>query len=176
MIRTLLILAIATSSSLWLHLTAASPQVMEDSLPDALSVMTPVIAGKPVAEAQAILERHKAELMVLPDVEGVRLCLEGICVDTENPAVLPKKVEGLPVKAFLPLRPAFIAGRSYREALAIFQRHREELMRLPGVEGVGLGMDGLVVTTENPKILPTEVEGLPVKQRHSEREIGADFN
>ncbi len=56
-----------------------------------------------------------------------------------------------------------IAGIPYEEALAILERHREEIMRLPGVQSVGMGNGGIVVETDNPAVLPLEIEGLPIK-------------
>ncbi|MGH7964826.1 MAG: hypothetical protein ACRERD_23930 [Candidatus Binatia bacterium] len=65
--------------------------------------------------------------------------------------------------AIPPLMVPPIAGISYEEALKIVDRHQEELMRLPGVQSVGLGAEGIVVGTDNPSVVPSEVEGLPVK-------------
>ena len=56
-----------------------------------------------------------------------------------------------------------IAGIPYEEALAILERHREEIMRLPGVQSVGMGHEGIVVEIDNPAVLPPEIEGLPIK-------------
>src|SRR5438034_514936 len=73
------------------------------------------------------------------------------CIDPEHPEPMP------------PLEVPPIAGISYEEALKILERHREELMLLPGVDTVGLGADGIHVYTENPAVVPPEVEGLPIK-------------
>src|SRR2546427_368709 len=71
-----------------------------------------------------------------------------------------------------------VAGIPYADAGLIVERHREELMRLPGVYIVTVGDGGLILgvlipsqdRTVNPealqavtKNLPTVVEGLPVK-------------
>jgi len=72
----------------------------------------PPIAGIPYEEAEKILERHQRELMQMPGAEAVGLSAEGIKVETNNPAVVPQEVEGLPVKpvpsrglgVFLPMR------------------------------------------------------------------------
>src|SRR5262245_46149937 len=56
-----------------------------------------------------------------------------------------------------------IAGIPYAEAGLIVERHREELMRLPGVQRIGLGPEGILVYTDVPAALPAEIEGLPIK-------------
>jgi len=73
------------------------------------------------------------------------------CIDLEHPETIP------------PLMAPPIAGIPYEEALAILERHREEIMRLPGVQSVGMGNGGIVVETDNPAVLPLEIEGLPIK-------------
>lgn len=73
------------------------------------------------------------------------------CIDPQHPEPIP------------PLMVPPIAGIPYEEALAILERHRAELMQLPGVEAVGMGVEGIVVETENPAVLPLDVEGLPIK-------------
>src|SRR6266571_9004071 len=55
------------------------------------------------------------------------------CFDPKHPEPIP------------PLMAPPIAGIPYEEALAILERHREELMRLPGVQSVGMGNGGIVV-------------------------------
>ena len=73
------------------------------------------------------------------------------CIDPEHPEPIP------------PLEVPPIVGIPYEEALKILERHREELMKFPGVSSVGLGADGIRVETDNPSVLPREVEGLPIK-------------
>lgn len=55
-----------------------------------------------------------------------------------------------------------IAGISEEEALKIYERHAEELRKLPGAVSVSFMAEGLVVETANPAVLPAAVEGLPV--------------
>lgn len=55
-----------------------------------------------------------------------------------------------------------IAGVPYYEALAIHERHKDELFHLPGVLTVGLSAKGIMVRTEQPKLVPLFVEGFPV--------------
>jgi hypothetical protein len=56
-----------------------------------------------------------------------------------------------------------VAGIPYDEASRIVARHQEELMRLPGVQGISLGPEGILIHTEVPTALPATIEGLPVK-------------
>jgi len=66
---------------------------------------------------------------------------------------------------------------SEAELREVKRRHSAELMRLPGVCGVGVGKGkagGLVLTlhldTDDPKVaeqLPKEIEGYPVETVHS---------
>lgn len=72
------------------------------------------------------------------------------CVDPQNPQPIP------------PLMAPPIAGIPYETALEIHFRHVDELSDLPGVIGVGLGADGIHVTTHNPEMVPKEVEGVPI--------------
>jgi hypothetical protein len=59
----------------------------------------------------------------------------------------------------------------------IKNRHRERLMQIPGVHGVGLESDDgapilAVYVTANPRLpspsFPPEIEGLPVRVHHTE--------
>lgn len=54
-----------------------------------------------------------------------------------------------------------IAGIPYEEAKAIFQR--QEFINLPEVQGVGLSAEGIVVRTDQPDLIPSTFEGLPVR-------------
>lgn len=62
-----------------------------------------------------------------------------------------------------PLSAPPIAGVPYETALEIHDRHVHELSKLPGVDSVGLGEDGIEVRTTNPAAVPSEIEGLPIK-------------
>jgi hypothetical protein len=64
-----------------------------------------------------------------------------------------------PPASMLPL----IAGRPYEEAQAILGRHEQELIHLPGANGVSMDSEGLIVYTDNPTVVPPQVEGLPVR-------------
>lgn len=75
------------------------------------------------------------------------------CIDPAHPQPIP------------PLWKAPIAGIPFEEAQAILERHRDELWQIPGVMGHGLGAEGIVVHTDQPDLVPTEIEGLPVKTR-----------
>lgn len=76
-------------------------------------LMAPPIAGIPFEKAQEILERHQQALRQLPGVKAVGLGVDGIYIQTENPAILPAEVEGLPVKAIPPLGPAKSLSHSW---------------------------------------------------------------
>jgi hypothetical protein len=56
-----------------------------------------------------------------------------------------------------------IAGIPYEKVLEIHRRHVDELAKLPGVKSVGLREDGIHVSTSNPAVVPSQVEGLPIK-------------
>lgn len=73
------------------------------------------------------------------------------CVDPARPEPIP------------PLWEPPIAGIPYEKALEIHHRYADELMKIPGVTSVGLGLDGIHVSTDNPAIVPSQVEGLPIK-------------
>jgi hypothetical protein len=75
------------------------------------------------------------------------------CIDPNNPQQIP------------PLMAPPVAGIPYEQALEILERHREELMKLPGVNGVGMGNEGIEVFTTNPAVVPPAIEGLPIKTR-----------
>jgi hypothetical protein len=206
----------------------------------------PQIAGLPYEEAEAIVKRHRSELMKIPGVQGISIRTRGFLIQmiiysetrTIDPEVLktatrdiPATIEGLPVKVkalpILPpppgvivLRPETadqqrqacppgllrswngrfvcyehaetcppglkemqqfgwrvcldssetipalwelpIAGIPFDEAMAILERHREELMRLPGVQGIGLGAEGIAIEAPDPSAFPSSVEGLLV--------------
>ena len=78
--------------------------------------------------------------------KGWRFCLDPQHLEPVSPLMAPP-----------------IAGIPYAEALKIMQRHREELVTLPGVKAVGLGRKGLYVEADNPAVLPAKVEGLPLE-------------
>lgn len=170
MVRTLLIMTFVWSWMLPLQTWAGAPQETAGPPPETLSppLAELPIVGIPFEEAIAILERHKEELRDLPGVEEVGLNAEGIVVYTDNPAVLPTAVEGLPIKPRPPMG-IRVVGKPLTEARAILKRHKKELKQLPGVEEVGLGPEGIEVYTENPAVLPKVVEGVPIKPRPPSR-------
>jgi len=61
---------------------------------------SPPIAGIPFEKALEIHERRVLELRTLPGVESVGLGADGIHIYTSKPEVVPKEVEGLPIKVF----------------------------------------------------------------------------
>jgi hypothetical protein len=58
------------------------------------------------------------------------------------------------------------AGIPWAAAMDILERHREELHKIPGVMGSGLGVDGIVLHVL-PKHgdIPAAIEGLPILTR-----------
>lgn len=52
-------------------------------------------------------------------------------------------------------------------AREVLERHRSELLGLPGVVGVGIGEGGVIelLVEEEPGPYPREVEGVPVRVR-----------
>lgn len=70
------------------------------------------IAGIPYEECLAILERHREELQQIPGVKSVGMGAEGIVVETDNAALLPPKVEDLPIKAVPPTGPRWDADHT----------------------------------------------------------------
>jgi hypothetical protein len=56
-----------------------------------------------------------------------------------------------------------IAGVPFQEALAIMKRNAEWIMKVPGVTHTGLGKDWIFVGTSNPELIPSNIEGIPVK-------------
>lgn len=96
--------------------------------------------------------REQADVCPAGFNEHVSLGGWRFCLDSRNPEPIP------------PLMAPPIAGVPYEEALKILESHREELMKLPGVESVGLDAEGIrVETKEPPPGLPATVEGLPVR-------------
>ena len=73
------------------------------------------------------------------------------CVDPAHPQPIP------------PLWKAPIDGIAFEEAQAILERHRDALWQIPGVTGHGLGAEGIEVYTDQPDLVPAELEGLAVK-------------
>ena len=72
------------------------------------------------------------------------------CLDPKDPQPIP------------PLMAPPIAGIPFEEARGILKRNREDLYQLPGVKGMGLGIGGIEVYTDQPEELPPAVEGLPI--------------
>jgi len=97
--------------------------------------------------------------------EEANACPEGFEEKTEREwrfCLPPGYADPLP-----PLWEPPIEGVPYEEALAILERHKPQLLRLPGVTGVGLSAYGIVVFTDNPAVVPSAVEGLPIVTRPS---------
>lgn len=122
----------------------------------------PDLMGMPYDDAIAFITNDTAALRDLPGVEQVSVGVDGIYVSTDEPGRVPATFKGIPVKTVPPMQPR-IQGRSHAEVNAILGRAQRDLVHLPGVQEVTLGFDGLYVFTDQPDLIPTEMEGLPVK-------------
>ena len=78
------------------------------------------------------------------------------CNPRDKPQVIPTDMMTPP-----------IAGIPYEEAKAIHNRHKKELIQLPGATSVGLTAEGIVVETDQPGLVPSTLEGLPVQTKPS---------
>jgi hypothetical protein len=61
-------------------------------------VMMPPIAGIPREEAFKILDRHREKLRAIRGVGTVGMGANGIYIESPDPSLLPKEVEGLPLE------------------------------------------------------------------------------
>ena len=134
------------------------------TLPTALQALPAAIEGIPVDIHPLYLMRPPDGFIVLKPGkvrEQAESCPKGFkivdgyggwrfCVDRKNPEKIPD-LWSLP-----------IAGIPYETVQEIHKRHKEDLLRLPGVEEVSLGVDGIYVSTKQPEVVPPEVEGVPI--------------
>jgi hypothetical protein len=74
------------------------------------NLISPPVAGIPWAQVEATLARHQTELLQLPGVTSAGLGKEGIVVETANPTVVPRSIEGVPVSVHLPVPGQFLVG------------------------------------------------------------------
>ena len=56
-----------------------------------------------------------------------------------------------------------INGMPYEEAEKIFEAHRETLWALPGWTSLGLGLQSIKISTEQPEVVPDALEGIPIQ-------------
>jgi len=105
--------------------------------------------------------RHAEQLYQLPGVTSVAVSGWMILVYTDNPALVPQSIEGVPIET----RPAWGGDPEKPENSAlVLRRHMGGLQRLPGVQRVTIRPQGdIYVYTNNPAIVPSLVEGIPVK-------------
>jgi hypothetical protein len=68
-----------------------------DSIP---ALMQPSAAGIPHEQVLKIYARNKETLFRLPGVHGIGLRADGIYIYTDKPELVPKEVEGVPIKTF----------------------------------------------------------------------------
>jgi hypothetical protein len=66
------------------------------------AIMTPPIFGVPYEEAEKIFERNLDRIHQIPGVSGLSLGGDGITIETDQPALVPNSIEGLPVRVTPP--------------------------------------------------------------------------
>jgi len=132
------------------------------SLPPEIAALPKEIEGFPV-QLNIVYSLPPPPGVIILKPGGVRqqaeACPEGyletkargwrFCLDRAHPEPIP------------PLWVPPIAGIPYEEALKILERHRSELLALPGVHAVGMGGTGIFIRADKSAILPESVEGLP---------------
>lgn len=94
--------------------------------------------------------------------EDLDACPEGFEEHTRYRWRFCQPTDGNP-EPFPPLMNRPIAGIPFEEALKIYEHHKDWLFALPGVTSVGLAGDGIEVTTDQPALVPGDVDGLPIK-------------
>jgi hypothetical protein len=206
----------------------------------------PLVAGRPFAQAQAVVDRHRQNLEKVPGVyfvtpgnkvliPGQKAKKSGIFVGVrihtnaqgEKPTTFPPEIQAIPTEIegfpvfiepvyILPPPPGVtilkpgggreqggscpaeyeetesrgwrfcvhrehpepipaimappIAGIPYETAMEIMERHRQELMALPGVGAVGMSANGISIEADDPTVLPAHVEGVPLDVRPRPKE------
>lgn len=133
-------------------------------LPEALRAIPPFLDAVPVKiEPVYILPPPEGVVVVAPD--GTT-SIQKACPEKYELApmfdwqfCMPPKYAGLPPTGIL-FPP--IAGISRVEAVNIVERNRDALMKLPGVQGIQLTDEGLLIYTTELEKLPSHVEGVPV--------------
>jgi len=55
-----------------------------------------------------------------------------------------------------------INGMPFEEAEEIFEAHKETLGDLPGLTSLGLGLQSIKISTEQPEVVPDALEGIPI--------------
>ena len=108
---------------------AAQPPVKETPLPPPEGVIVLYPGGRR-EEAAAC----PANFDEVTKANGWRFCLNKL-----RPGIIPR--------LWSPSFEAPIAGVPYDEARAIYKRHLEEFLQLPGITGTGLGPRGLTIWT-----------------------------
>ena len=133
-------------------------------LPDTLRAIPPFLDAVPVKlQPFYILPPPAGVVVVAPD--GTT-SIQDTCPANYEPApmfdwqfCMPPRYAGLPPSSML-LPP--IAGLSRIDAANAVERNRNKMMRTPGVQGINLTDEGLIVYTTDPAQLPPHVEGVPV--------------
>lgn len=133
-------------------------------LPDALRAIPPFLEAVPVKLQPAyILPPPAGVVVVAPD--GTT-SVQDTCPENYEVApmfdwqfCMPPRYAGLPPSGML-MPP--IAGISRVNAADAIDHNRNKLMKLPGVQGIQLTDDGLLIYTTDPTKLPPHVEGVPI--------------
>jgi len=86
-----------------------------EPIPD---LWSPLVGGVSRDKAQEIHKRHVERLGRLPGVESVGLGVDAIEVSTSNPSIVPKEIEGIPVKVIVvPERQGRTLSHTYSSAV-----------------------------------------------------------
>ena len=167
------------------------PATVEGVPVRAIPCMGIVIGAVPCPEVSKIYLRHKEAFLRLPGARGVALFNDGIYVATEYPELLPPEVEGIPVR---PLPSEEERTRQERENArqqacaqaqlsphkvsaeriqAVFACHHEALHNNPDVFGLIPSDESFIIITDQPEVMPEEIDGIPVTIQASPRRLPA---
>jgi hypothetical protein len=134
------------------------------ALPDVLRAIPPFLDAVPVKVQPHYILPPPAGVVVVA-MDGTTSIQSACPKDYEVVQMydwtfcMPPKYPGLPPSGML-LPP--IAGKPRVDAANAVQRNRNKLVRLPGVQGIELIDDGLLIYTTDPTKLPSHIEGVPI--------------
>lgn len=133
-------------------------------LPEPLRAIPPFLDAVPVKLQPAyILPPPAGVVVVAPDgttsIQSVCPAQYEVAPMFDWQFCMPPRYAGIPPSAML-LPP--IAGIARVDAANAVERNRNKLMKIPGVQGIQLTDEGLLIYTTDPTKLPPHVEGVPV--------------